>query len=110
MKLPAKTVPTNEQIIQILSKELPQYRYSVRLGKFVDVKQGFFVGASVIPKKDGVIVNGNFPSPGASMSFTLILLGTGILIGLILWLAVWRGGQNVVRDEVVRALQPRLTG
>lgn len=101
-------VPTNDDLKARLERALPKYKYSIRLGRFVDAKQSFFVGASVLPKRDGLVVNGNFPSAGASMTFTLFMLATGILIGLILWLAVWRGAQNKVRDEVAAALKTEL--
>lgn len=108
MKVSMSRVPSNEEMVKLLSAKLPQYKYNVRLGRFVDAKKSFFIGASALPKKDGVVVNGNFPSAGASMTFTLLMIGTGILIGLILWLAVWRGQQNKVRDEVGAALKAEL--
>jgi hypothetical protein len=101
-------VPSNAEIITLLQEKLPKFKYGIRVGRFVDIKQSFFVGASVIPRKDGLTVNGNFPSAGASMSFTLFMIATGILIGLILWLAVWRGAQNKVRDEVAEVLKAEL--
>ena len=105
MKLKISPPPTNEAIKSALERRLPKYKYNIRLGRFVDAKQSFLIGASVLPKKDGLVVNGNFPSAGASMFFTLFMLATGILIGLILWLAVWRGSQNKVRDEVAAQLK-----
>ena len=110
MKIKLSTVPSNDQIKALLEQKLPKYKYSVRLGRLVDAKQSFLIGASVLPKKDGLVVNGNFPSAGASMFFTLFMLATGILIGLILWLAVWRGSQNKVRDEVGALLTSELGG
>jgi len=110
MKIKLATVPSNAQIQELLTRKLPKYKYSIRLGRFVDAKQSFLIGASVLPKKDGLVVNGNFPSAGASMFFTLFMLATGILIGLILWLAVWRGSQNKVRDEVAAILSNEFGG
>lgn len=108
MKITLANVPSNEEIKSRLEKALPKFKYNIRVGRMVDAKQSFFIGATVLPKKDGLVVNGNFPSAGASMFFTLFMLATGILIGLILWLAVWRGAQNKVRDEVAAALKADL--
>lgn len=110
MKITLAKVPSNEEVKSRLEKALPKFKYNIRVGRMVDAKQSFFIGATVLPKKDGLVVNGNFPSAGASMFFTLFMLATGILIGLILWLAVWRGSQNKVRDEVAAALQSEFGG
>ena len=110
MKVLLPKSPSNDEIKRVLEAKLPQFKYNIRLGRFVDAKKSFLIGASVLPKKDGVVVNGNFPSAGASMFFSLFMFATGILIGLILWLAVWRGGQNKVRDEVAGVLKAELGG
>jgi hypothetical protein len=108
MKLKLSKVPTNPELVALLKEKVPAYTYGIRVGRFVDCKKSFFVGASIIPKKDGLVLNGNFPSAGASMTFTLFMLATGILIGLILWLAVWKGKQDKVRDEIAGVLKNEL--
>jgi len=109
MKLLAKgNVPTKEAMMAELQAKLPKYKYNIRVGRMVDCKQSFFVGATVLPKKNAVVVNGNFPSAGASMSFVLFMFATGILIGLIVWLAVWKGSQDKVAKEVAAVLGPML--
>jgi len=104
MKLQLAQVPTKEQIKAILEQQLPQFKYAYRANKVVDCQQTFFVGATVVPRKDGVVINSNFPSMGASLFFTLFMLATGILVGLLLWLLVWKGSQDKVRDQVARVL------
>jgi hypothetical protein len=92
----------------ILQHHLPQYRYNIRIGKFVDCQKSFFTGATIVFKRDGIVINPSFPSAGANMVFTLIMLLSGILIGIFLWLLVFKGGQNRVRDDVARVLGPAL--
>ncbi len=104
MKLQLAHVPPKEHIKAILEQHLPQYQYSFRIGKFVDCKKSFFTGATVVPKQDGIVINESFPSAGATMLFMLIMFASGILIGLLLWLLVFKGGQNRVRDDVARVL------
>ena len=104
MKLQFAQVPTKEQIKAALEQHLPQFTYSFRIGKFVDCKQSFFTGATVVPKKDGIVINSSFPSAGANMFFTLFMLATGLLVGLVIWLVVWKGGQDKVRDQIGRVL------
>ena len=38
----------------------------------------------------------------------LFMFVTGILIGLIVWLAVWKGKQDSVAKEVAAVLEPML--
>lgn len=103
-KLQLAQVPTSDAIKQTLEQRLPQYKYSLR-GKIVVCAKSSAIGAMVVPKKDGVVINGNFPNMGMAMFFTLFMIFTGILLGLILWLALWKGGQDKVRDEVQAVLQ-----
>ena len=105
MKLKMAQPPNKEQVKQCLEARLPQYKYSFRAGRMVDVQKSFLIGATVTPRKDGLIINGNFPSMGASLLWVVIIFGSGILIGLILWLALWKGGQDKVRDEVANAFK-----
>lgn len=58
----------------------------------------------VVPRKDGLVINGDFPSMGAMFVYLILLFGTGILIGLLLWLVLWKGNQDKVRDEVQAVL------
>jgi|SRR5688572_12771339 len=103
-KLKLPTVPPKETIKQTLEQRLPQYKYTFR-GNIVVCEKTSFIGAMVVPKKDGVVINGNFPSMGAMFVYIILLFGTGILIGLLIWAIAWKGGQDKVRDEVQAALQ-----
>ena len=98
-KLKFATVPPKEVIKQTLEQRLPQYQYSFR-GNLIVCAKTSFTGAIVVPKKDGVVVNSNFPSMGATILFVLFMFGTGILIGLLIWLIAFKGGQDKVRVEV----------
>jgi hypothetical protein len=102
-KLKLASLPSKEQIKQTLEQRLPQYKYSFR-GSIVIAAKSSFVGAMVVPRKDGVVINGNFPSMGATLIYVLLLFGTGILVGLLIWFLVWKGGQDKVRDEVQSVL------
>lgn len=108
MKLPLQQVPPKEHIKAILEQHLPKYQYAFRVGRFVDCQKSFFTGCTIVPKRDGLAINSNFPSYGSSVLFTLFMLFTGILIGLLLWLLIFKGGQNKVRDEVAATLGPIL--
>src|SRR5688572_9218720 len=98
-KLKLPSVPPKETIKQTLEQRLPQYKYSFR-GNIIICEKSSFIGAMVVPKKDGVVINGNFPTMGATFIYVILLFGTGILVGLLIWLLVWKGGQDKVRDEV----------
>ena len=95
-----KFAPQSKEVIkQTLEQRLPQYKYSFR-GNLVICAKTSFTGAVVVPKKDGAVVNSNFPSMGATLFFVLFMFATGILVGLLVWLLVWKGGQDKVRVEV----------
>jgi hypothetical protein len=105
MKLKMAQPPNKEQVKQFLETRLPQYKYAFRAGRMVDVQKSFLIGATVTPRKDGLIINGNFPSMGASLLWVVIIFGSGVLIGLILWLVLWKGNQDKVRDDVANAFK-----
>jgi hypothetical protein len=102
-KLKLPQVPPKETIKQTLEQRLPQYKYSFR-GNIIVVGKTSFVGAMVVPRKDGLVINGNFPTMGATFVYLILLFGGGIILGLIIWLLVWKGGQDKVRDEVQAVL------
>ena len=103
-KLKLASVPPKEVIKQTLEQRLPQYKYSFR-GNLIVCAKTSFTGAICVPKKDGIVVNSNFPSMGATFLFVLFMFGTGILIGLLIWLLVFKGGQDKVRVDVEGVLQ-----
>ena len=108
MKLKMAQPPNKEQVKQFLEARLPQYKYSFRAGRLVNVAKTGFIGAVVLPKKDCLIINGNFPSTGATMLWVLLVFGTGVLPALLLWLMFWKGGQDKVRDEIVAAFKAQM--
>ncbi|MGE0397443.1 MAG: hypothetical protein AB7T06_12025 [Kofleriaceae bacterium] len=108
MKLKMAQPPTKEQVKQFLEARRPQYKYGFRAGRMVDVQKSFLIGATITPKKDGLVINGNFPSVGASLVWVIIIFGSGVLIGLILWLALWKGAQDKVRDDVAQAFKDEM--
>jgi hypothetical protein len=103
-KLKLQQVPPKETIKQTLEQRLPQYQYSFR-GNIIVCRKSAFIGAMVVPRKDQLIINGNFPSMGAMFVYIILLFGGGILIGLLVWLIAWKGGQDKVRDEVEATLK-----
>ena len=107
MNIPLQHVPPKEHLKALLEAGLPQYEVSFRQ-RFINVKKSGFIGATVVMRKDKIIVNGNFPTTGSMLVYILLLFGTGILIGLIIWAVVWRNGQNQVRDEVAAVLRHQL--
>jgi hypothetical protein len=105
MKIQLPQVPPKETIKATLEQQLPQLKYAYRAGRFIDCQKSFFVGATVVPKQDAIVINSNFPSVGSSILFVLVMFLTGILVGLLLWLLIWKGSQDKVRDEVGAVLQ-----
>lgn len=103
-KLKVSRVPTKEEMKALLEQRLPQYKYSFR-GKLLVCAKSSFIGAIVVPRKDHIVINGNFPSMGATLLFVMLMIFTGILIGLLIWVAAWKSNQDKVRDEVEGVLK-----
>lgn len=110
MKLKMQQPPNKEQVKQFLEARLPQYKYSYRAGRLVNVQKTGFIGAVVLPKKDGLVINGNFPTTGSTILWVLLVFGTGVLPALLIWLMFWKGGQDKVRDEVAEAFKREMVG
>ena len=103
-KLMVSRVPTKEELKALLEQRLPQYKYSFR-GKLLICEKSSFIGAVIAPRKGSVIINGNFPSMGATLLFVMLVIFTGVIIGLLIWVAAWKSGQDKVRDEVEGVLK-----
>lgn len=84
-----------------LAAKFPEYKVSFRTKKLINVAKTSSVGAVVMVRKTSLIINGNFPSAGASIIFSLCLVLLGFLIPLIVYFAVYHKKMKAVEKEVV---------
>jgi hypothetical protein len=84
-----------------------KYEIKNRGPKMLVVAKSNIVGATILPRKKSLIVNGNFSTMGAQMIFVLVLLLTGFLIPLIIYFAVFHKDMKAVEKEVAELIQEK---
>ena len=100
MKIPlVKDMPL-EAVKQKIESEFPEYTCSFRNKNMLIVKGSSTAGAIVMSRKNKAIVNEGFPTMGGQMLFVLCMIGLGILIPLIIYLAAFFPGQKAIRVKV----------
>lgn len=99
-----------QALIPQLSAMLPGYKLYMRGGKILIAEKSAAVGATMLFRKDKVIVNGNFPNMGVQMVFMLCVIFLGILIPLLVYFVTMYKSQKNSEQEVGAALQALLTG
>ena len=65
------------------------------------------IGAGIIVKKDKILVNGNFPTMGGQMAFTMGMVLLGILIPLIIYFAAFHSKLQAYAKEVGTFIQDK---
>jgi hypothetical protein len=107
----ALSQPTQPQaLIPQLSAMLPGYKLYMRGGKLLIAEKSAAVGATLLFRKDKVIVNGNFPNMGVQMIFILAVLFLGILVPLLVYFVTVYKSQKASEKEVGAALEALLRG
>ncbi|MBU1718165.1 MAG: hypothetical protein KKA07_03735 [Bacteroidetes bacterium] len=83
-----------------LVAKFPQYQFNFRTKKLLIAKKNSTTGVNILIRRSAVVANASFPSMGANMLFTLSIVGLGVLIPLILWLAIFYKGQKAMEKEI----------
>jgi hypothetical protein len=99
-----------QAMIPQLSAMLPGYKLYMRGGKILIAEKSAAVGATLLFRKDKVVVNGNFPNMGVQMLFIFALIFLGILIPLLIYFVTVYKSQKASEQEVGAALQALLSG
>ncbi|OAD92803.1 hypothetical protein A7A78_02525 [Aequorivita soesokkakensis] len=86
--------------LKLLAQFPKKYKVTTRNKDILVVAQSKTCGALVIRKKNSIVVNGNFPTMAGQMIFTLLMVGLGILIPLIIYYLVFHKKMKVVEKEV----------
>lgn len=84
-----------------LEAKFPDYKLSFRSKNLINIAKSSSVGCTVLVRKKSLIINGNFPSMGASMVFMLCVVLLGFIIPLIIYFAAFHTKMKVVEKEVV---------
>jgi len=63
------------------------------------------IGAVILVRKKSIMVNGNFPSMGRQMVFTLLVVLLGFLIPLLVYFLVFHKKMKVVEKDVAAFLK-----
>ncbi len=100
MKFQIKSQPSFEELQAKLDHQFPNYETSMRGKQFLIVKKSSTCGVNILPRKDKMLVNGNFPTMGGQIIFTLLLILLGILIPIIVYLLVFHKKFKALEKEV----------
>ena len=90
-----------EDLKSKLAEKFPQYKISLRNKMLINVAKTNTIGCVVMVHKKKLIINGNFPTMGASIAFSVFLVLLGILIPLIIYFAVFHKKMKAVEKEVL---------
>lgn len=77
-----------------------KYEITSRNKDILEVAKSKTCGALVILRKESIVVNANFPTMAGQMVFTLLMIGLGIVIPLIIYFLVFHKKMKVVEKEV----------
>ncbi len=96
-----------QQLQQWLQGALPQYTYTTR-AKMVLVGNGSATGVLIKARGNSASLIWAFPSMGVQLVLTLLIVFSGILPGLLLFLIVWlvvKGGVDEIKQNISGVLQ-----
>jgi hypothetical protein len=110
MKFTVIKKPTFEAIKTALSEKFPEYDLKMQGKSQLIVKKSASCAVVILIRSNKVIVNGNFPSVGTRLIFTLSMLFLGILIPLIIYLVTFHKKFKVMEKEIVTFLEPEFGG
>ena len=110
MKITYSAPPPIDDVQRRVAAQFPQYKVYVRYGKILVVEKSAAVGATALTGKNAFNVQAAFPNMGLQILFTLLMIGLGILIPLVLYFALLYGKQKAVQQEVGGFLQATYGG
>jgi len=94
------------QLKEVVTKQFEGvYEISDRSKGLIAVAASKNIGAVIMVRKKSIIVNGNFPTAGRQMVFTLLLVLLGILIPLLVYFIVFHKKMKAVEKDVVAFLK-----
>ncbi|MCA9650310.1 MAG: hypothetical protein H6712_21610 [Myxococcales bacterium] len=97
-------------VIPQLQAMLPGYKLSMRGGSIIVAEKSAAVGATILFRKNKLIINGNFPNMGLQLVFVLAIVFLGVLIPLVIFLLTVYKSQKASAEEVTAALNAMLSG
>ena len=100
IKIQENSVNIDDLKLQLAEHFSSKYEVSNRSKDMLIVAQSKTIGATVMPRKKSIIVNANFPTMQGQMVFTVLLVGLGILIPLVVYFFVYHKKMKVVEKDV----------
>ena len=105
MKVPIVKEMPLEEVKQKIEAEFPNYTCKFRNKNMLVVSSSSTAGAIVMSRKGKAIVNEGFPTMGGQMLFVVCLIGLGILIPLIIYLAAFFPAQKAIKVNVAELIK-----
>lgn len=107
MKLKIKEGSINAaQLKEAVTKHFDgTYEISDRSKGVIAVAASKNIGAVIMVRKKSILVNGNFPTMGRQMVFTLLVVLLGFLIPLIVYFLVFHKKMKIVEKDIAAFLK-----
>ncbi len=94
-----------EEVKQKIEAEYPHYTCKFRNKNMLVVSSSSTAAAIVVSRKNKAMVNEGFPTMGGQMIFVFCLIGLGILIPFIIYMAAFFPAQKAIRVNVVELIK-----
>ncbi|MGV6828890.1 MAG: hypothetical protein ACWA45_05785 [Flavobacteriales bacterium] len=97
-----------EELKKVLKNEFGmKYQVKKRQKGIIAVAKNKTCAALVVPTKNKLIINGGFPTMVGQIIFTLLMIGLGILIPLIIYFIFFHKKMKEVEKEVSSFLKEK---
>ena len=100
MRFEISAEPTFDELKAKLTNQFPQYELSMRGKHILIVKKSATLGTNILVSKKKMIVNGNFPTMGGQIIFTLVFILLGIIIPIIIYFLVFHKKFKAYEKEI----------
>ncbi|MFK8039209.1 MAG: hypothetical protein AB8B74_13025 [Crocinitomicaceae bacterium] len=100
MRFNINAAPSFEELKTKLNNQFPEYSIKMQGKQFLIVKKTSTCAVFVLVRKNKMIVNGNFPTMGGRLIFTLTFILLGIIPPLIIYFFTFHKKFKAMEEEV----------
>lgn len=105
IKIQENAIKIDELKHKLTERFSGKYDVSARGKNMLVVAQSNTIGASVIPLRKSIAVNGNFSTMKAQIVFTILIVALGILLPLIVYFLVYHKKMKAVETDVAEFIK-----
>jgi len=105
LKIKEGSIDANQLKEVVATRFEGTYEISTRSNGLITVAASKNIGAVIMVRKKSILVNGNFPTMGRQMVFTLLIVLLGFIIPLLIYFLVFHKKMKAVEKDVVAFLK-----